>query len=315
MRAWGPLVAAVGENPSALRARGPAAAEIAALWWLMLGLAAAVYAVTIVLLAVASRRAGRYTLRPGHGFVVVCGVAVPAVILVVLMVLTIRTGVATLATDDEPALTVQVEGRQFWWDVRYDDGAVVTANELHLPVGEQVEVELTSDDVVHSFWVPQLHGKLDMIPGRVNRLLLQADEPGVYRGICGEFCGIQHARMHFVVVAEPREQFDAWLEGQRAEAAEPAGDLAAEGREVFLGTSCVACHAIRGETGPNAIGPDLTHLASRRTIAAGMLANNRGNLAGWILDPQSQKQGARMPPTNLEGPQLQALLAYLESLE
>jgi cytochrome c oxidase subunit 2 len=211
-------------------------------------------------------------------------------------------------------VTVEVIGHQFWWEIRYPDSGVVTANEITIPAGEPVRLLLRSADVIHSFWVPQLHGKMDLVPGRENTFWVTADTPGRYRGICAEFCGIQHAKMHKLVVALDRPDFDAWLQDQQAEAAEPATEQARRGREVFLQSSCVECHAVRGHTPPNDVGPDLTHLASRFTLAAGILPNNRGALGGWLLDPQSQKRGARMPPTNLSGPDLQALLDYLEAL-
>ena len=300
-----------GEVPSVLDPRSPHAEAVAELSWLLFAVAGAIYLLVLGLLALAAFRSGRHCLPGGdNGFLVILGIVMPAVVLLGVMGVTLAVGDEAEA---EPALTVEVVGNQFWWEVRYGD--VVTANELHIPVGEPVEVLLTTDDVIHSFWVPQLGGKVDMIPGRDNRTRLLADEPGVYLGECAEFCGIQHARMQLVVVAEPREDFDVWLEGEAEQAAEPTSALAARGREVFLDTSCAACHTIRGVAETGELGPDLTHLASRLTLAAGTLENTKGHLGGWILDPQGLKPGVRMPPTDLDGEQLQALLAYLETLE
>ena len=284
----------------------------------MLAAGTAVYVLTLALMVVAVRRRrdpdhdGPW--RGGRRLVAAFGVAMPLLVLLPLMFLTVGTGRAIDRQDrDESELLVEVTGYQFWWEVRYPDEGLISANEVHVPVGRPVEFRLLSQDVVHSFWVPQLAGKLDMIPGRVNSYVFTAAEPGVYEGICAEFCGIQHARMHFRLVAHEPADYDAWLAARR-DGPEPVGDgLAAAGREVFLVAGCASCHAVEG-TSEARVGPDLSDLASRETLAAGLLDNNEGNLAGWILDPQSLKQGAGMPPSNLTGPELQALLAYLGTL-
>jgi cytochrome c oxidase subunit 2 len=192
--------------------------------------------------------------------------------------------------------------------------APTTANEIHVPVGRPVVLELRSTDVIHSFWPPNLSAKRDLIPGHENSLWLQADAPGEYRGQCAEFCGHQHAKMAFLVVAEPPDSFAGWLARQRDTAATPADSLTRRGQEVFLGSACPMCHAIGGTPAGSRVGPDLTHLGSRRTLAAGTLPNTRGNLAGWIVNPQAIKPGAKMPPNALSPDDLQALLAYLETL-
>jgi cytochrome c oxidase subunit II len=242
--------------------------------------------------------------------------------LVVLVVLSVHSVIATGAIHARPerAVAVEIVARKWWWEIIYPGATPVrsvrTANELHIPVGVPVEITLDTRDVIHSFWVPNLHGKMDAIPGRKNRLWLQADEPGVFRGQCAEFCGLQHARMAFLVVAEPPEVFARWLEAQSGPARPPADDLARRGQEVFLGASCASCHAIRGTPAMAAAGPDLTHIGSRRTLAAGSLPNRRGQLGGWILDPQHNKPGTFMPPTDdLAADDLHALLHYLESLK
>src|SRR6187200_138811 len=217
------------------------------------------------------------------------------------------------------ALQVRVIGHQWWWELQYRDSVAhnwfTTANELHIPVGRPVALELLSTDVIHGFWPPTVSQKRDLIPGKDNSLWLQADTPGVYRGQCAEYCGQQHAKMAFLVIAQRPDSFASWLAAQRDTALTPTTELARRGQEVFLASSCVMCHAIGGTPAGSRVGPDLTHLASRRTIAAGTLPNTRGNLAGWILDPQKIKPGTRMPPNQLEPADLQALLAYLETLK
>ena len=217
------------------------------------------------------------------------------------------------------ALQVRVIGHQWWWELQYRDSVAhnwfTTANELHIPVGRPVALELLSTDVIHSFWPPTVSQKRDLIPGKDNSLWLQADTPGVYRGQCAEYCGQQHAKMAFLVIAQRPDSFASWLAAQRDTALTPTTELARRGQEVFLASSCVMCHAIAGTPAGSRVGPDLTHLASRRTIAAGTLPNTRGNLAGWIVDPQKIKPGTRMPPNQLKPADLQALLAYLETLK
>jgi cytochrome c oxidase subunit II len=219
----------------------------------------------------------------------------------------------------DQALQIRVTAHQWWWEVQYRDSLAqnwaTTANEIHIPAGKPVALELRSTDVIHSFWPPSLSQKRDLIPGNPNSLWFQADTPGVYRGQCAEYCGQQHAKMAFLVIAEPPDSFATWLESQRDTALTPTSELTKRGQEVFLTSSCVMCHAISGTPAGSRIGPDLTHLASRRTIAAGTLPNTRGNLAGWIVDPQRIKPGTRMPPNQLDPIDLHALLAYLESLK
>jgi len=219
----------------------------------------------------------------------------------------------------QKALQIRVTGHQWWWELQYRDSIaknwVTTANEMHIPAGRPVVLELRSTDVIHSFWPPSLAQKRDLIPGNVNTLWFQADTSGVYRGQCAEFCGLQHAKMAFLVIADRPDSFNMWLAQQRDTALTPTDQLTERGQEVFLGSSCVMCHAISGTPAGARVGPDLTHLASRRTIAAGTLPNTRGNLAGWIVNPQQIKPGARMPPNQLRSADLQALLAYLETLK
>jgi cytochrome c oxidase subunit 2 len=217
------------------------------------------------------------------------------------------------------AVTIEVTGQQWWWQVRYLDPdpskIFVTANEIHIPVGQPVTIKLRSTDVIHSFWVPNLVGKKDLIPGHDAVLWLQADKPGVFRGQCAEYCGLQHAHMAFWVVAEPPTRFAAWLNQQRGEAVQPSTSSEQRGQQVFLSSPCIMCHTIQGTPAGATVGPDLTHIASRSYIAAGTLPNTRGQLAGWIVDSQAIKPGNRMPPNSLNPDDLQALLDYLQSLK
>ncbi len=302
-------------RPAALNPQGPGAARITDLWWAMFWLATVIYIGVMGFIAVAlfRRRGANPGPVAGRRFIVAGGIILPSVVLLLLFVLTLRALDASATR--ETAFTVQVTGRQFWWEVKYPTSGFVTANEIHIPVGQPVRLELASEDVVHNLWVPELLGKFDLIPGKTNVTWIQADQPGEYMGLCAEYCGIQHAKMRFVVIAVPPEQFAAWQEGQRQPAAAPTDPLLLRGQQVFLAADCGTCHTIAGTNIAERAGPDLTHLASRRTLGAGSLPNNRGNLAGWLLNPQSIKPGNKMPPTALSGEDLQALLAYLERLE
>jgi cytochrome c oxidase subunit II len=316
------LASGCGNAPSTLDARGPAAASIAVLWWVLLALGTVIFLIfTAYLLYAAVRpvpeRGPRWLVGADERYVVVWGIGVTAVVLLVVLGFTVWAGADTYRPPVEPELTIEVIGHQYWWEVRYPEAeaTVITANEIHMPAGRPVRFLLTSGDVIHSFWVPQLHGKMDQIPGRTNEFWLEADEPGEYRGICAEFCAIQHAQMHFLLIAEAEEDFQAWLAGN----AQVPGDAAARGVEagegVFVRANCIACHAVRGLREPTDLGPDLTNFATRRTLAAGMQVNDRENLRQWILNPHQSKPGVRMPATPLPDEELEALLDYLESLE
>jgi cytochrome c oxidase subunit 2 len=217
------------------------------------------------------------------------------------------------------SLMIEVTGTQWWWKVRYasDDPSRIlqTANEIHIPVGQPIGIRGNSDDVIHSFWVPSLQGKRDLIPGRPTLEWLQADRPGEYRGQCAEFCGLQHAHMAFWVIAETRDQFNAWMDHQLRPAVEPSDDENKRGQEIFLKSACVLCHTIRGTDAGAQAGPDLTHFGSRKTIAAGTLSNTKGNLAGWIADPQNLKPGTHMATVPIHPSEMQPLIDYLESLK
>ena len=320
-----------GTPMSYMRTFGPAGDPVTRLNW---GLTAISVAVTViigllVLLAALRKRPppqldaqGRLPLDRGRGGMswIYIGVAITVLVLFVSTIWNVRVLSAVSAPAQQPALTVEVTAHQWWWEVTYPSDSpsqtVTTANEIHIPVGQPVLFKLKSADVIHSFWIPRLGGKTDLIPGRINQAWLQADQAGRYRGQCAEYCGAQHAHMALYVVAEEAARFAAWREGQlaAAKAAEPANAQAAQGSEVFV-NHCGVCHTVRGIAAHGRLGPDLTHLMGRATIAAGQLANNRGNLYGWIANPQGLKSGARMPRVALSPQELQDVVAYLETLK
>jgi cytochrome c oxidase subunit 2 len=246
--------------------------------------------------------------------------ALTILILFGLVVISVSSGKAISGPrNDAKPITIEVTGNQWWWRFRYlnDDPSriIVTANEIHIPVGRPVIIRGTSTDVIHSFWVPNLQGKRDLIPSRVTTMWIDADRPGKFRGQCAEFCGLQHAHMSLWVVAEPEADFQRWTENQLKPAVTPSDPVKQRGRDVFLENACILCHAIQGTPAAGQIGPDLTHVGSRLTIAAGALPNNKGNLGGWITDPQTIKPGNHMATVPLQPDDLQALLDYLESLQ
>lgn len=302
---------------SALHPASPASGAIAWLWWLIFGVTSAVFVFVMILALVAMlRRRGPDPDPPLGGtlFVVAGGIVMPSIILVGFLVASLNT--SKTLQQPESDLTIEVVGHQYWWEVRYPDQAIVTANELHIPAGRPVRLELRSADVIHNFWVPQLHGKKDMLPERTNEFWITADQPGVYRGQCAEYCGLQHAWMAFYVVALSPDEFDEWVAERRKPTAEPPADsVLAQGRDVFFQHKCHTCHAIRGTAAEGVIGPDLTHLGSRLSIGAGVLPNTPGDLAGWIVNPQAIKPGNRMPRIYVEPNDLHALRAYLETLK
>ncbi|QRM31888.1 cytochrome c oxidase subunit II [Microvirga sp. VF16] len=247
------------------------------------------------------------------------GLAFPIVVLSMLL----PYGLIVMRDTDAPvrgALPIEVIGEQYWWRVKYSaergQPEFSTANEIVVPIGRPIAVSVTAADVIHSFWIPNFGGKIDMIPGRINRLNFTAERPGVYRGVCAEFCGDQHARMAFDVVAMEPVAFDAWRAAQAKPAAEPDLPLLVRGRELFRVGGCGSCHVVRGTDANGWFGPDLTHVGSRRTIGAGQFPNNIGTLAGWIANTQHIKPGVRMPSYgSFTGEDLRALAGYLESLK
>jgi cytochrome c oxidase subunit 2 len=304
---------------SALEAAGPQAARLLPLWRFALVVSVLVFILVMgaLLWSTFRRRRAEPPSERGMTRTIVAATALTVLILFVFLVLDFTVGRA-LARPPRPGPVVTVTGHQWWWEIEYDDSLpqrrVRTANELHLPVGQPVTIRLLTADVIHSFWVPSLGGKRDQIPARENRLWLQADTPGVYGGPCAEFCGHQHSKMALVVVAEPPEKFAAWYKAQLQPAAAPADPSAARGQRIFVEGRCATCHSVEGTQAGSNVGPVLTHLASRVTLGAGALPNTRGHLAGWVVDPQQIKPGARMPPSPLPPADLEALLDYLGTL-
>jgi cytochrome c oxidase subunit 2 len=268
-----------------------------------------------VVFAPPERRAWLGTRRT----IVYGGLAFPIVTLSLLL----PYGLIVMRDTDVPqpgALQIEVIGEQYWWRVRYpaegEQAGFSTANELVVPIGRPITVSVAAADVIHSFWIPNFGGKIDMIPGRINRFNFTAERPGIYRGVCAEFCGAQHARMAFDVMALESSQFEAWRRAQAQPAQEPALPFLARGRDLFRSGGCGSCHVVRGTEANGQFGPDLTHVGSRRTIGAGQFPNNVGTLAGWIANVQHIKPGARMPSYgSLTGEDLRAMAGYLESLK
>ena len=311
---------------SMLGAAGPHAGGVESLWWLFFWVTSAVYVlVLIALLAAVLRRRRPVDLRDPAasrraGIVITGATGITLVLLFVLLISSVRTGRYSIQGLADPShVNIKLTGSQWWWDVEYESTIasqrVQTANEIHIPTGRPVLMKLLSSDVIHSFWVPNLAGKKDLIPGHQTELWIQADRPGVYRGQCAEFCGPQHAHMALVVVAETADKYAAWLDAQRRPATEPQDGITKLGRDVFLSGPCVMCHSIRGTGAGGRTAPDLTHLGSRLTLAAGTLPNTPGHLAGWITDAQGIKPGSRMPTIGIGGEDLQALLKYLQTLK
>ncbi len=260
-------------------------------------------------------RPGRREPRSVHGHLglEIAWTLVPVIIVVSIAVPTIATVFKTQAAPPRESLAVEVVGHQWWWEVRYPSLGITTANELHLPAGRPVSLVLRSADVIHSFWAPQLGGKRDLIPGKVNSLTFTVDAPGEYPGQCAEFCGVSHANMRLLVVAQTPQQFEAWAAQLKTLPPTPLGE-AAKGREAFLGAGCVACHTIQG-VAFGVIGPNLTHVGSRKRLAAGILKNTPEDLARWLKDPPGTKPGALMPKLPLTDDQIATLVAYLGSLK
>ena len=308
---------------SALQPAGIEALRIVHLWWIFFWVCTVVWVLVTgaTLMAVASGRRGTsagVNERRVTG-TVAAATAVSTVALLILLTTSVVTDRVNASLDTTNALQLQITGWQWWWDVQYTNPQaslnVVTANEIHIPVGRPIRVTLLSGDVIHSLWIPPLNGKTDLIPGRANEIWFIADRPGVYRGQCAEFCGTQHAKMALTVVAEPEDQFQRWLTAQRSPAASPTTPSEQRGREIVERGPCAMCHAIQGSTAGARTAPDLTHIATRSTIGAGSVPNTRGYLAGWIADPQHVKPGNKMPAPGLSSEQLLAVLDYLESLK
>jgi cytochrome c oxidase subunit 2 len=318
-------------NQTSLNPVGPGAAHIEHNFALIFWITSTVYFLVITALVIFVWRR-RYTLgtMPGPQFttddddrfarrsVLAAMIGTVALLFVMLIGSFVTSHELGKMKSDNP-LTIDVYGHQWWWEIQYPNvepyKIVETANEIHLPVGVPIRIHGTSRDVIHSFWAPNVQGKRDLMPGYDTDIMIQIDKTGNWRGQCAEFCGMQHAHMSFFMVAESKSDFDKWLSSEALSGVEPATPQTQRGQQIFLTHQCVMCHTIRGTRAGARVGPDLTHLASRSTIAAGTLPNTVGNLAGWILNAQSIKPGCRMPPNQISGSDLQDLLAYLETLK
>jgi cytochrome c oxidase subunit 2 len=280
------------------------------------------FAIVVFLLTLGWWRRNRPNLpfggddKTATAWIVGLGVGVPIVILSALFIWADVFVINSTAAPKKGStkMTVEIVGHDWWWEVRYPGTGVETANEIHIPVGERVLARVSTADVIHSFWVPELNRKIDMVPGRPGEILLDAEHAGVFRGQCAEFCGLQHAHMSFLVYADPPARFRAWLAAQKRAAAAPAGRLAQRGRAEFMSESCSSCHTIRGTSAIGKVGPDLTHVASRSSLAANTIPNDPNDLADWIRDPQHIKPGNHMPKLGLSSDEVKALVAYLDGL-
>jgi cytochrome c oxidase subunit 2 len=315
-------LAGCGNEQSAVNPHSDSARQISNLWWGMLVAALIVFAgvIALILLSRVRRDAEGLPLVGNEPknltrVVVAFGIVIPVLALSALFYI---ADIGVLKATDAPAagetaMTIHVVGHQWFWEVRYPGTGAVTANEIHIPAGKKVNVVLTTADVIHSFWVPELNKKIDAMPGHPNRLLLYALKPGLYRGECAEFCGLQHAHMSMRVYADPPAKFDAWLANERKPVQLTADRQ--QGFQVFQNSQCASCHTLRGTTARGRVGPDLTHLASRKTLAALTIPNTRNYLGAWVLDPQQFKPGNKMPGLRLSGPQFDQLMTFLGGLE
>ncbi len=297
---------------SSLHPEGPAAESVARLWWVMLTVLG-LYTLGVFVLATIAvfRRPTQEPKQPtndreGRRFILIGGAILPTIILVPTLAYTVHTTSSLRMRDT--GLTIRVVGHRWWWEVEYPDHRILTANELVIPMGEPVKLELSSADVIHSFWVPQLHGKMDMIPGTTTKFWLQADREGIYRGQCAEYCGLQHAHMAFVVKSLPPDKFVRWLENSAS-----ATTVTEDGRgfQLFKKHGCSVCHAIQGTEAKGWSGPDLTLIATRETLAAGTIENTPQNLLQWLVTPQSIKPGVNMPATEASAEELQMIVDFL----
>jgi cytochrome c oxidase subunit 2 len=318
------LLANCGGWQSVLDAHGASAFSLKQLIILIVAICSLVWTLVMVALIAALWRGRRATSRPmaasesGMRNVVVVATALTVVVISGFTVASFFT-TRSLNAAGKDDLVIRVRGAQWWWNVEYLDPQpnkqFSTANEIHIPVGRNVRFQLEGDDVIHSFWVPSLAGKQDLIPGRPNELTIRADHTGVYRGQCAEFCGMQHAHMAFLVISDTQTQFDKWADAQRKPAQSASEEEIAAGRDAFLAKPCAACHTIRGTSAAGTTGPDLTHIGSRSYIAAGLFETTRGSLAAWIADPQTLKPGNNMPNVPLAADELRSISAYMASLK
>lgn len=313
LAAYTVLTACSGSGPSVLNPGGSGSRRVDSLWWLMFWISVAVFAIVLAFLLWGSVRRRR-EVRRGEAtiLVAVAGAAVPFLVLASVYGVGLDT-LARLGTPRHRSVSVEVVGHQWWWEVRYPGTSAVTANEIHIPVGRTARVTLRTADVLHSFWVPQLTVKTDLIAGRTNTTWLHAMRPGRYRGQCAEYCGLQHANMAFMVVAESESDFAAWLR-RAGRPTTPTTRAEQHGMQVFERLACGSCHTVRGTTARGRVGPDLSTLGARWSIGAGAAPNDAGHLGGWIANSQTTKPHNKMPPQPVPAADLQDLLTYLRSL-
>lgn len=325
LAAW-PMAARAGWQ-SALDPQGLQSSEIRHTFFIFLVVAAIVWIGVVVVLGIGLLRWKRtpdqpldlhqpFEHRTGR---IVLGLGIATTIVVLGLSLVSYAGQRTVFAKDQNALTLRIIGHQWWWEVHYEAASphqsFVTANEIRIPTGQPVKVELESADVIHSFWVPSLTGKMDLITGQTNELQFTAKNAGIYRGQCAEFCGLQHAHMAFAVIALPPDQFGQWRDHENQSANSPADPLGKQGEDLFRGRGCALCHTIRGTEAGGQLGPDLTHIGGRTTVAAGTLPLSPATLGAWIADPQHIKPGNLMPKMPLQSDELIAILHYLEQLK
>ncbi|MGA7524271.1 MAG: cytochrome c oxidase subunit II [Acidobacteriaceae bacterium] len=316
---------------STFNAQGPAASRIATLSWAMTIVFLLVTLVMWILIAwVAVRRRGTLEehapvdVGGGQGWIVLGGLLIPVVVLTGFFIM----GLILLASFpiQNPENTTPLKpdlliiGHQYWWELHYLDGPAdqhfTTANEIHIPANKPFTIELKSDDVIHAFWIPALHGKIDMIPGHPNYMRIEASHPGIYTGECAEYCGVQHAHMRLMLIAQTPEEYQAWVQQQLKPAHEPTTPDQMAGEQVFLNSPCIMCHEVRGTLAGGRVAPDLTHLAGRQFIGADSFPNNKAYLEAWVIHAQSLKPGCLMPNlTQFSGEQLRQLVAYLQQLK
>ncbi|HEV7512026.1 MAG TPA: cytochrome c oxidase subunit II [Candidatus Acidoferrum sp.] len=311
----------------------PASPQAGGIEWLYWAIFWILFGVFVLMIAAFTRAGAKTIVVASHplpilekdeegdhraGWVVGSAIAIAVITLFAILVLSVVTGKRVEGLTSKNPVTIQITGHQWWWEVTYPnsqpDQTVTTANEIHVPVGFPVVVLTNSQDVIHSFWAPNITGKRDLLPGYSSAFWFQIDRAGIYHGQCAEFCGLQHAHMGFSIVAQSVNEFQAWQQQQLKPASEPSTSEVIRGREVFLTHACVMCHTIRGTDAGSRLGPDLTHLASRNMIAAETLPNTAGALAGWVVDPQRIKPGTQMSPNPLSPDDLQAVVEYLQSL-
>jgi len=302
--------------------QSPMAQSISNIFILTLWIGAAVLILVTVLVTIAIIR---FRHRPGddedpkqvygNRRLEIAWTAAPALLLIFLFALTVKTSFTSDPTVSSKDPDVVVIGHQWWWEIRYPKYGVVTANEVHMPVGQKIIGDFESADVIHDFWVPELGRKIDMIPGHPNQMYIQVDKSGTYLGTCAEYCGTEHAWMRIRVIAQTPEEFAAWIKSQQQVPAVPTTGEAAKGAQLFQAIPCQSCHTIAGTAANGTVGPDLTHFASRQTLGTGVLDNNAGTLTAWLSNPQAIKPGILMPNLKLTNDQITALVAYMETLK